>query len=109
MTVWETMQTSSNPKEGVVFIRGEWKGDQMRGVISQQLEGGTTRDFNFTTSGKVAIPPTTEKEKKEEPKPAGETKAEDDAASAEEEGPEEKPAAPESKKGKGLLGFVKKQ
>lgn len=66
--VWETMQTSA--KEGVVFIRGEWLKDQMRGVISQQMEGAKTRDFNFTTLGKVAVPPTTPKPvKKEEPKP----------------------------------------
>ena len=68
MAVWETMQTSE--KEGVVFIRGEWKGDQMRGVISQQLQGGTTRDYNFTTAGKIAIAPVSEEKKeakKEEP------------------------------------------
>lgn len=65
--VWETMQTSQ--KEGVVFIRGEWFKDEMRGAISQQMEGGQMRDYNFKTIGKVAVPPTTPKPvKKEEPK-----------------------------------------
>ena len=67
MTVWETMQTS--PKEGVVFIRGEWKGDEMRGIISQQLEGGkTNKDYTFKTASKVAIDPMSEDKKKAEAK-----------------------------------------
>ena len=87
--VWETMQTSA--KEGVVFIRGEWLKDQMRGVISQQMEGGKTRDYNFTTVGKVAVPPTTPKPvKKEEPKPAP-------VAAAEEAAPAEAGAAEAAK------------
>lgn len=60
MTVWETMQTS--PKEGVVFIRGEWKEDLMRGIVSQQLEGGKTRDYSFASASKVAVDPTTKSE-----------------------------------------------
>ena len=63
-TVWETMQT--DPKEGVVFIRGEWKGDTMHGIVSQQLEGGkTTRDYNFSTVKKESVPPTTASAKAE--------------------------------------------
>lgn len=70
--VWETMQTSTKEKEGVVFIRGEWKGSQMRGVFSQQIAEGQTRDYNFSTESKVAVAPTTEKkeEKKVEVKEA---------------------------------------
>ncbi len=67
MATWETMQT--NPKGGVVFMRGEWKEGLMRGVISQQLEEGKSKDYNFASSGKEAVPPTTSKEepKKDEP------------------------------------------
>ena len=64
MATWETMQT--NPKGGVLFMRGEWKADTMRGVISQQIEEGKSKDYNFASAGKAAVPPTTEK--KEEPK-----------------------------------------
>ncbi len=58
MATWETMQT--NPKGGVVFIRGEWKEGVMRGVISQQLEEGKSKDYNFTSANKASIPTTTE-------------------------------------------------
>jgi hypothetical protein len=73
MAVWETMQT--NDKGNVVFIRGEWKQDIMRGVISEQLEGGKSRDYNFASASKIAVEPTTkpkEEPKKEEPKAAAE-------------------------------------
>lgn len=75
-TVWETMQTS--PKEGVVFIRGEWNQDTMRGIVSQQLEGGNTRDYSFSTVKKTAVPAETEK-----PKPAAEPAAASVPVSAE--------------------------
>ena len=63
MTTWETMQT--NPKGGVVFMRGEWREGVMRGVISQQIEEGKTKDYNFSSDTKVAVPPSTEKPKEE--------------------------------------------
>ncbi len=63
MATWETMQT--HPKAGVVFIRGEWKEGVMRGVISEQIEEGKTKDYNFSSAAKTAIPPTTEKPKEE--------------------------------------------
>ncbi len=67
MATWETMQT--DPKGGVVFMRGEWTGDTMRGVVSQQLEEGKSKDYNFASAGKTEVPATTE-EKKPEPAPA---------------------------------------
>lgn len=88
-TVWETMQTS--PSEGVVFIRGEWKDDAMRGIVSQQLEGGKTRDYSFTTSGKTTVSPTTPKEEKQ----ANET------AAAIAVPPAQNAAAPAAKSGSG--------
>ena len=69
MATWETMQTDA--KGGVLFIRGEWDKDVMRGVMSQQLDENKTKDFNFSSASKEAIEPTTEPEKKaEEPAPA---------------------------------------
>ena len=63
MATWETMQT--NTKGGVLFIRGEGKEGVMRGVMSQQLEEGKTKDYNFSSAAKVAVSPTTKK--KDEP------------------------------------------
>ena len=65
MATWETMQTS--PKGDVVFIRGEWAEEVMRGVMSEQLPEGKSKDYNFASVTKTAVPPTTEK--KEEKKP----------------------------------------
>ena len=60
--VWETMQTG---KDGLVFIRGEWEKEQMRGDISEQLEGGKkTKEYYFTTASRIAIPPTSKEEEK---------------------------------------------
>lgn len=60
--VWETMQTG---KEGQIFIRGEWAKDQMSGRITEQLEGGKkVVEHSFTTRGREAIAPMTEKENK---------------------------------------------
>lgn len=58
--IWETMQTSSDSKEGVVFIRGEWLKDAMSGQVTQQLAEGKTKEYYFTTSGRVAISPISE-------------------------------------------------
>lgn len=52
--VWETMQSS--PKEGNIFIRGQWKANEMTGSVIQQLEGGKTKEYYFTTSTRVAVP-----------------------------------------------------
>lgn len=83
MAVWETMQT--NPKGGVVFIRGEWKEGVMRGVMSEQLGEGKSQDLNFASVAKTAVPETTEEkkeEKKEELVPAADStmKASEEAA-----------------------------
>jgi hypothetical protein len=74
MAVWETMQT--NDKGNVVFIRGEWKQDIMRGVISEQLEGGKSRDYNFASASKIAVEPTTKPKEEPKPTPAEPAKAE---------------------------------
>jgi hypothetical protein len=67
MAIWETMQTSSNSKEGVIFIRGEWNKDTMRGVVSQQMDGGkSTKDYTFATTAKKAVPPSKAKEGKKD-------------------------------------------
>ncbi len=44
-TTWEAMQT--NPQEGVVFWRGELKGDEMRGSLSKQPIEGSAEDYSF--------------------------------------------------------------
>ncbi len=63
MAVWETMQTSA--KEGVVFIRGEWKADNMHGIVSEQMEGGkSSKDYNFKTTSKASIKPVDDKNDK---------------------------------------------
>ena len=54
---WETMQS----KEGgeAAFWRGEVEGDVMRGVLSQRLPNGGSKDFSFVgskTSGPTAAP-----------------------------------------------------
>ena len=43
--VWETMQ--ANEQVGVVFWRGEIRGDTMRGVLSKHPIQGNTEDFSF--------------------------------------------------------------
>ncbi len=42
---WETMQVGPNGE--IVFWRGEWKNNEMTGVISKQFEGGKSQNFNF--------------------------------------------------------------
>lgn len=64
MATWETMQTGS--KGQVVFIRGEWRDEVMRGVMSEQLEDGKSRDWTFASLTKVEVPKETKE--KEEPK-----------------------------------------
>ncbi len=58
LAVWETMQTG---KEGIVFIHGEWTKDKMTGNITEQLDGGKkVVEHSFSTTNRVAIPPSTE-------------------------------------------------
>ena len=58
LAVWETMQTG---KEGIVFIHGEWTKDKMTGNITEQLDGGKkTVEHSFSTTNRVAIPPSSE-------------------------------------------------
>lgn len=66
--VWETMQTG---KEGQIFVRGEWEGERMSGSITEQLDGGNkVAEHIFTTSSRVAIPPTSDGKKESEKKEA---------------------------------------
>ena len=43
--IWETMQSKEG--EGLVFWRGELRGEGMRGVLSEQPTGGTPKNFSF--------------------------------------------------------------
>jgi len=53
--VWETMQTKEG---GVVFWRGEWQGETMRGIFSRRSDDGTIQDFSFVgTLVERATPP----------------------------------------------------
>jgi hypothetical protein len=45
---WETMQ--SKPGEGVVFWRGDWQDDVMRGVISEHPDKGEAESFSFVST-----------------------------------------------------------
>ena len=64
LAVWETMQTG---KEGLIFLRGEWDKDMMRGDVTEQLEEGKKiKDYSFSTSGRTAIPPSSASEEKTE-------------------------------------------
>ena len=65
MAAWETMQQGS--KEGVVFIRGDWKANVMNGVISEQAaDGKSSKEFRFSSATKAAL--VVEEPKKEEVK-----------------------------------------
>jgi hypothetical protein len=71
--VWETMQTG---KEGLVFIRGEWAGEQMTGRWVEQLDGGKkVLEAHFATASRKAIPTSS----KEEEKPKEEVSADKSA------------------------------
>src|SRR3989338_6556734 len=54
--IWETMKTG---KDGVIFMRGEWENDNMRGDVTEQLDGGKEfHEYIFTTSSRMAVSPT---------------------------------------------------
>ena len=60
IAVWETMKTG---KDGIAFLRGEWKDEVMTGTISERLdEGKTTREYYFTSSSRVGVSPTSEED-----------------------------------------------
>lgn len=50
---WETMQTKKG--EGVVFWRGDWQNDKMRGVISKVPEDGKKEAFSFVSTAVRSI------------------------------------------------------
>ena len=96
MAIWETMQTGST--EGVVFIRGEWKDGTMRGLISQQLEGGKTKDYSFASAGKKSIEPTTPKKEEAQAAQASTETASKEASSQKESSKETTTKESKSKK-----------
>lgn len=51
--VWETMQT--NERKGVVFWRAEWRGNIMKGIISNNPKRGKKEDFSFISIGSKKI------------------------------------------------------
>ena len=60
-------ETMMSGKGGMVFLRGEWEKEVMSGTITEQLEGGKkVNEYYFTTSGRKAIPPVSEKAQKAE-------------------------------------------
>jgi hypothetical protein len=63
--VWETMQSEEDGK-GVMFWRGDWRGEKMTGAISLNPEKGKNKSFRFTSvsSKEIPPPPPEEKEKK---------------------------------------------
>jgi len=63
MATWETMQT--DPKGHVVFLRAEWADKTMRGVMSEQLEAGKSKDYNFASTAKAEVPAETKPVKTE--------------------------------------------
>ncbi len=68
-SVFETMQ--SDGKGTVVFWRGEWEGDSMKGVMSKQSEGKNS-DYYFSSLSKQTI---VEAPKVEVPEPVTEAAA----------------------------------
>ena len=70
IAVWETMH---NSKDGVLFVRGEWKDEQMNGIISRQTPDDPekpARDFTFTTQKRMAIEPTSSSQSEDKSAPA---------------------------------------
>lgn len=58
--IWETMKTG---KDGVIFIRGEWAKEAMRGYVTEQLEEGKkVNEYTFNTSTRIAISPSSSEE-----------------------------------------------
>jgi hypothetical protein len=103
--VWETMQTG---KDGVVFVKGEWKEEQMTGTMTEQLDGGkTVFDYYFTSAKRKKVAPTSEEEKAgaEDETPAPEvltsSEKEPEAAPAPAPAPSPKP----TKKRRGLISY----
>ncbi len=45
---WETMQTKKG--EGIIFWRGDWQNDKMRGVISKVPENGKKEALSFVST-----------------------------------------------------------
>jgi membrane-associated HD superfamily phosphohydrolase len=54
--VWETMQTAE--KAGTAFWRGELNDNmqEMRGIVSHQIDAKTKQDFSFISTARKSIP-----------------------------------------------------
>jgi len=55
LPVWVTMQT--NPGVGLAFLRGELRGQVMRGTIGIEPKKGKASHYTFTTEAGWVIPP----------------------------------------------------
>lgn len=64
-TVWESMQSLEDGK--VVFWRGEWEGESMRGVMSRQIGDGKNDDYYFSSVSSKVIEKAPEPVKEEVP------------------------------------------
>lgn len=77
--IWETMQ---NSEKGILFVRGEWKDEQMNGIISRQTPDEPekpAKDYSFTTAKRTAISPVSEpKDAKVSDAPAADQTGESD-------------------------------
>jgi hypothetical protein len=97
-TVFETMQSHENG--AVVFWRGEWDGESMRGLLSKQKDGKSEDSyFSSTTKQDIAKSSVVETPKEEVPAVEPETEPADETAAPVEEKPA--PAKEEPKKKKG--------
>ena len=66
--VWETMKTGA---EGVLFMRGEWNKERMRGTVTEQLDGGKkVVEYSFKTESRQAVSPTSKENKDEDNEPS---------------------------------------
>ena len=51
--VWETMQTAQDGRTAT--WHGEWKGDTMRGILSEQISGQKPHDFSFISTSHTLV------------------------------------------------------
>lgn len=64
VVVWETMQTSEDGS--TLFLRGDWRGERMTGIIVKHPKKGKNEDFAFVSTGsrkldKTALEPEKER------------------------------------------------
>lgn len=49
VVVWETMQTGEDGS--ILFLRGDWRGERMNGIIVKRPKKGKNEDFAFVSTG----------------------------------------------------------